>query len=355
MSRHPDLTRRAGGSDWRRRRPHGRGRRRLFIAVVLIAVAAGQELLFRGMFCFPELIGFNRLRYQKLDGTHPSLHQALRRGLVYERLLFESEPDGYSEVHELNLYGFRTPDFSIEPPRDRRRILILGDSVVEGQGASDSGTIASSWTRLLAREGIQAEVINLGVVAATLHQVTLLARDAIPLLRPTDVVVVVYANDLPSEPFAAELAGPPMRFPRRSIPWFWPRLPVLFFEAISGEPIYRRWPHRALRFFPGSDNPTNPWAGTSGPPPGLDPAAVPFDEGRPDQPVAARPGDEAAGPALPRLRDRGPAHGASEANLRDLSGWGGQSAGGVRPVLRRHEPEVRPLPEAARHGSCGRG
>ena len=59
----------------------------------------------------------------------------LERGLVYDRLLVESQADGFSETHGLNLYGFRGRDFAIHPSPGQRRVLLLGDSVTEGMGA----------------------------------------------------------------------------------------------------------------------------------------------------------------------------------------------------------------------------
>jgi hypothetical protein len=38
----------------------------------------------------------------------------------------------------------------------------------------------------------------------------------------------------------------------------------------SDEPIYRRWPHAPLPFFAPVPDPSNPWTGSKGPPPGLD-------------------------------------------------------------------------------------
>jgi hypothetical protein len=87
----------------------------VFALAVASALATAQELAFRGVFCVPKVAGFNRIHYQRMDGVHPSFGAALKRGLVYDRLLFESEPDGFAEVHNLNLYGFRTHDFAIDP------------------------------------------------------------------------------------------------------------------------------------------------------------------------------------------------------------------------------------------------
>lgn len=255
-----------------RKAPRRRARRLAFAALLVSALAAGQELLFRGLFPLPEVVGFNRVRYQMMAGAHPEFRATLRRGLVYDRLRFESRPDGFAEVHRLNLYGFRGPDFAIAAPRGRRRLLVVGDSVTEGQGASESATIPAELGRALDRDGEGAEVLNLGVVAATLPHLAALARDATALLRPTDVVLVVYANDLPAPPFPRDLDAPAPRFPPRGAPAWLPRAVELTGRAARGEPIYRRWPHAPIRFFAPVPDPTNPWSGSQGPPPGLDPA-----------------------------------------------------------------------------------
>jgi hypothetical protein len=67
----------------------------MFALIIALVLAAGQELVFRGMFCVPEVVGFNRARYQMMDGTDPRFGAAVKRGLVNDRLLYESEADGY--------------------------------------------------------------------------------------------------------------------------------------------------------------------------------------------------------------------------------------------------------------------
>src|SRR5262245_7264312 len=84
-----------------RRRP-----RACFALAIVVALATAQELAFRAMFPLPEVAGFNRVRYQMMAGAHSGFVAAVRRGLVYDRLLFESQPDGFSEIHRLNRYGF---------------------------------------------------------------------------------------------------------------------------------------------------------------------------------------------------------------------------------------------------------
>lgn len=245
----------------------------MFVLGLLAVFLVGQEALFRWMFPLPVILGFNRVRYQSMAEDHPNFRDVANRGLVYDRLLFESRPDGYSEVHQLNLYGFRGADFAPGRPQGKRRVVFLGDSVTEGQGAPGSQTIPAEFARLVAEDGIPAEVINLGVVAASLPQYVAMGRDALPLLMPTDVVLVLFANDLPSPPYLNELDGPAARFTLVEGPGWLPRVVELIRRAVRKEPIYRRWPRFAVPFFAAVPDSSNPWSRSpaSPPPAGLDP------------------------------------------------------------------------------------
>jgi len=253
-----------------------RRRRRLwwlFRIALLLVIVVGQEALFRLLFPLPEVEGFNRVHYQQMASSHPNFGKAMDRGLVYDRILLESRPDGFTEVHNLNLYGFRGPDFAIEPDPNRRRILVIGDSLIEGEGVDDSRTIPAAWSRMLAKDGVSAEVINLGVIAASLPHLWILTRDAVSLLKPADVVLMVYANDLPAPEYSDaefDATGPKFPFVAPQI-WRRPRLAVLVDRAIFEKPIYRWWPHLPIRFFAPVPDSTNPWSGGAPRPDDLSP------------------------------------------------------------------------------------
>ena len=148
---------------------------------------------------------------------------------------------------------------------------MIGDSVVEGQGAPEDLTIAAELARLQADDGLPDEVINLGVIVASLHQLTPLVRDAVGLLKPKEVVLVLYANDLPAPTYPSELDLASPRFRRRAEPWWIPRAVELIERLAQNEPSYRRWPHVPVRLFAPVPDPSNPWTGSAGPPRQLDP------------------------------------------------------------------------------------
>lgn len=251
-----------------------RGRRVIFGLFTAGLIIALQEALFRALFPIPETTLFNRIRYQLMAESDPRFRPLMQRGLAYDTIEFESAPDGWKHPHRLNRFGFREKDFSIDPPAGKKRILVVGDSVTEGQGAAANETIAANLGRDL---GPGYEVLNLGAVAATLDYVSQLACDAVTVLRPETLVVVMYANDLPAPPVLPKITG--LRRMKenidkdaaaaRRLSWL-PRAAVLVMRAVNGQPIYRRFGPTIHYFAPVPDS-TNPFRAGEPPLPGLRP------------------------------------------------------------------------------------
>ena len=126
--------------------------------------------------------------------------------------------------------------------------------------------------RRFAGDGVRAEVINLGVAGAQFRQSVPLARDAIALLKPTDVVFVLCFNDFPAPPYPEELDLPAPTFRRDEPVWWMPRFVELVSRLANHEPIYRRWPHVAFSFYVPVPDPINPWSRGKECPKNLDPA-----------------------------------------------------------------------------------
>jgi lysophospholipase L1-like esterase len=240
------------------RRIFGR-RRYLFIGLVLAILLVAQESLFRFLFPVPEVL-FNRAEYMP-RWFSPDVPSTRSKALCNVITRWECEPDGVSFDHTLNLYGFRGPDFAIAPPADRPRILFVGDSFVEGCGASDDDTLPHQFADLIAGEA-PAEVLNLGIAGANFPEYLRLMLDAVPLLRPHTVFLVVYTNDLPATGVAT-LIPPRGHEQQRTFAQLNPYVPRIF-QATSllkdGWVLPRRWHSGPYPFFAAAPSPTNPFS-----------------------------------------------------------------------------------------------
>jgi len=256
-------------------KPRRRGRRWFFGLTTALLILTLQEVAFRALFPIPETTRFNRIRYQLLAESDPRFQPLIKRGLAYDSLIFESAPDGWRHVHRLNRFGFREKNFSIDPPAGKKRVLIVGDSVTEGQGAAAGETIAAHLGRDL---GSDFEVLNLGVVAATMDHVAQLACDSVAVLKPETLVVVMYANDTPAPPVPPNVGG--LRYLVDGIEKdraaaksrnFMPRSIALILRFAADEPIYKRFIGQPIRYFAPTPDPTNPFRQGAPPMPGLKP------------------------------------------------------------------------------------
>jgi len=244
-------------------------RRWVYPPAVVVMVLLVTEAVLRVVFPIPEIASFNRAQYTPFDSVALASMSERGRGLSNVRIHWESEPDGFAFDHRLNLYGFRGPDFSIEPAPDRARVVFVGDSFTEGFGASDENTYPAQFERI-ASGATPVEAINLGIGANGLLEYMHMARDAVVLLRPNTLVVTVFGNDLPAQPFSAEMPPPPSR--HRANPWN-PRLVELIRRRKRGLVIPTRFAAGPIPFFVPTPSPRNPFT-TRPPPPNLDPALL---------------------------------------------------------------------------------
>ena len=100
---------------------------------------------------------------------------------------------GYRVRYEINSRGFRGPEARPRAESGRRRLLVVGDSMVEGQGVEFGRTFSALLDREFRQQGW--EVMNAGVQAASpLYYAANLERYL--ALDPDAVLVVLYENDL---------------------------------------------------------------------------------------------------------------------------------------------------------------
>jgi lysophospholipase L1-like esterase len=234
------------------------------VAIIAVAICGGQELLARWLFPLPEVDGFNRINYTHVHLFGAEVAAAQRVGLSNVRLRWESAPDGFAFEHTLNLYGFRGPDFRVDPPAGRPRALFVGDSYVEGCGAADDATLPAQFAAAVQ----DAEAINLGVAAANFPEYARLVRDGVSLLRPAAVFLVLSANDLPAPPLPPAVLRQVPSFPREN-PWV-PRLVEMIRRAADGRSVPRRFLGGRVPFMVPVPSPANRLT-RYGPPGNIDP------------------------------------------------------------------------------------
>jgi lysophospholipase L1-like esterase len=223
--------------------------------LTLVAIAATQEVAFRAMFPLPEVDGFNRINYTPVQAAGAEAERLRRQGLCNVKIRYECALDGFAFDHTLNLYGFRGPDFRIDPPVDRPRIVFIGDSFVEGCGAADDDTLPRQFARALEQSGRPVEAINLGVTATSPREYFRIVRDALPLLRAQAVYVLCCMNDLPAPPPDEAVSSPPPAITPLSR--VIPRLAQLVYRLALGHSVPRRFLGGPYPFFEPVPSPTN--------------------------------------------------------------------------------------------------
>ena len=124
------------------------------------------------------------------------------------KIIYDSNPDGYfdsdnSVSFRINNYGFRGPDYGMKKPAGAKRIILLGDSFVMGDGVREEDTLSSQLEKELRKDIPQAEVLNFGVSGwNTRSEIVYLGT--VGLKFQPDLVIVVYVlND------AVFATGPP--------------------------------------------------------------------------------------------------------------------------------------------------
>ncbi len=108
---------------------------------------------------------------------------------------------GYRGVLEgvdvnINWHGLRGPEFQNEKPPGKKRILILGDSIVFGWGAPQESIFALALQKLFSRVTPDVEVIPAGVVSWNTRTEYEYLKSAGIHFKPDVVVLVIVSNDV---------------------------------------------------------------------------------------------------------------------------------------------------------------
>ena len=96
----------------------------IYLSVLLLS----QEIILRICFPIPELSNFDRINYMVLDQSE-GRPKFLRNQTYY----WQSSPDTVHRfVNEMNSHGFRYAEWTIEKDPTRKRLLVVGVSMLEG-------------------------------------------------------------------------------------------------------------------------------------------------------------------------------------------------------------------------------
>ncbi|MBW2363363.1 MAG: hypothetical protein JRG84_20910 [Deltaproteobacteria bacterium] len=225
------------------------------VALAVGAFLVLQECVLRAVFPLPEVLNFDRAQYSHIGFTPD---ESALPALGHSSFTWASDPDGFSFVHELNLYGFRDAEWSRRKPEGATRIAFFGDSFVEGFSAAVEDTIPSAFAAVAMQAGEAVDVLNLGVGGGDLPATARLLRDALPLFQPDRVVLILFANDILPTRFDPAWLRDPLT-PEVAHAWR-PRLLHLLDRVRSGRPLPRRWTQPPFEFLPSVPDPRNPWS-----------------------------------------------------------------------------------------------
>ncbi|MCG6925705.1 MAG: GDSL-type esterase/lipase family protein [Acidobacteria bacterium] len=152
--------------------------------------------------------------------------------------VYELKPGFSSAAHpefRTNAQGLRGPDRAIPKPSGVFRVVLLGDSVVEGIGVDrEADTVASQLEGMLAEDGV--EVLNAGVRGYnTQAAVTLLRRRVLPY-DPDLVILVFVRNDHQS---LNRNVGASWEYPRPR----WSEILFAYSHLFRASAFYLNWFH----------------------------------------------------------------------------------------------------------------
>lgn len=131
-----------------------------------------------------------------IDPYEPNPYVIRMRPYLYAHLpgsTYTQTRSSYQVSYEINSLGFRGPEISSQKAPHQKRLLVIGDSVVEGHGNEFTEAFPYLLGENLQRSGW--EVINGGVQGASpIYYAANLERYL--LLQPDAVLIVLYENDL---------------------------------------------------------------------------------------------------------------------------------------------------------------
>jgi lysophospholipase L1-like esterase len=231
----------------------------------LLLVTLLLEVGLRSFYALPEVLNFNRINYTLVsyfggirDIVNARADVTTNNTASYPplrdvSLVWISEPDQSSTVISLNEYGFRGASLSVKRTPGVMRIIVLGDSFVEGMGVRNTEEFPYVLGATL-QNTHRVEVGNFGVGGIGFPEYLKIAADTIPLFKPDLVILNTCFNDYAPAPLGARL---PALDPQLLNPYL-PRVYTLGRELAYGRIPRPRWNTVAMPFFRAVPDPSNP-------------------------------------------------------------------------------------------------
>lgn len=130
-----------------------------------------------------------------IDPYKPNLYVVKLYPYIYTYIpgsQFVQARSTYQVNYKINSMGFRGPEIPSQPPNGFKRLLVIGDSIVEGHGTEFNQTFSYRLGKTLRDSGW--EVINVGIGGAS--PIYYAANiDRYLSLKPDAVLILIYDND----------------------------------------------------------------------------------------------------------------------------------------------------------------
>ena len=221
------------------------------ILLYLAFLLALQEVALRICFPIPEIENFNRINYQILAATDKKSSYIRNIKMMWKSTLDTDE----DFIYDLNPYGYRDKAWTVEKDEDKKRVMIVGDSFVEGMMASGDETIPTGFANSAAVAGIEVEAMNFGMMGIGLNEYIKLVVDAVPIFKPEYVILVLFSNDIPfNRPYF-----PTYKLNPQYADVTTPRLKALLDYSENGNPIPFKWSFDVKRYYKPVPDKSNPW------------------------------------------------------------------------------------------------
>jgi lysophospholipase L1-like esterase len=100
------------------------------------------------------------------------------------------------EHYQISAFGLRDREYQLDKPPDISRIAAIGDSFTFGMGVNLEDAYPKQLERILRAQGMQAEVMNFGVIAHSMWQHNAMLKTRVLQYQPDLIVLGLFTGDL---------------------------------------------------------------------------------------------------------------------------------------------------------------